>query len=984
MIEIKFNYFIRNLLGGGKCQTISLTELSPGPTNEKTEFTPCIQTYDCGFRRDNSHGDYSMWNGTVFIDIDSKKFYKEFNYKAFRQGLVSALETYYPQNYCMNQTSGSGNSVHIVLYFDCERNETNFLKACQLASNIIIDCGKKCGEQFVEILNYSHVIDTCTTHVGQPLYISAHKIHLSNYLDLVTGECNLNDIELVENEYTEQEISFNSKAKYKIKPVFDELPDYEYHTRWRLLWIILNYFQWDYNKCKEIWSKIIPLILQHRDDYDDKKLFEQFERDYKTNKGKQYAFNSSILQWTKKNLGFKFEIKRKFEPQNIDLYKADVEYNLKEDEYLSSVNIKFRKGFNHIFAGCGVGKTRFGIELGNSGKKVLFITPLTSININSFGKLNKNWLIVDGSHKDEVIHICGTIENALKSKWSICTTWESFSNYKMYEYDWDYIILDESHCMYMYDYRVRSIQKLKASLNEAAKYNVVIMMSGTPSFEIEEFDCYKIKINKEITHIPCELVFYNEQYKGYVMNDIKEWTEADKNNLAVVFYDKTNYHTEEDYKFYGLDIDIFNKNFRDNTEYILNNENVKKQITGFSVYGQAGINIYIDTDKKVRMYILNTNALGIIQYANRIRNKEVVDKVVIPYKIERIENRINKVDEKANFEEAHSKIEMINAVRLDKGFDSYKMLANDSIIKLRFGLPVNVLDIKEEEIKLNEPLYETWNIITHICEYESQIQLIYNRLITNQFDVETKYLDEDIKDNKTTRMRSNQFAGQMLRFDFDKMVKKKKYFDELYLDMTKQFEKIAIGNTKEVIEEILNYFWNINNDLLFVKEQFTSLIEGIVKEKETIKKIDLVRFNEFRRISRHFHEYVDNAFLYSLLNPKMSVEKASAAYVRFIWNDKIDWKAAADETYEQMNSIKKIVSEYRESFAKMKTDVNPVKVENDDKLQMIYTYIIGKHASNRMTRPIIVNGIRYESMKEAAEKLGKSISWVKKYKQKYE
>lgn len=158
------------------------------------------------------------------------------------------------------------------------------------------------------------------------------------------------------------------------------------------------------------------------------------------------------------------------------------------------------------------------------------------------------------------------------------------------------------------------------------------------------------------------------------------------------------------------------------------------------------------------------------------------------------------------------------------------------------------------------------------------------------------------------------------------------------------------------------------------------LIGKIINEKGTIKKVDLVRYKDYLHICKHFHEYVDNAFLIGLLNPEMTVDRATAAYVRFIWSDKIDWKLAANETYEQMSKIKKIVSEYHESFADMK-NVNKLQIDNDDKMQMIYEYVIGKHNGCK-NKGVYVNGIRYESQRDAAKKLNKSLGWISKNKDK--
>ena len=144
--------------------------------------------------------------------------------------------------------------------------------------------------------------------------------------------------------------------------------------------------------------------------------------------------------------------------------------------------------------------------------------------------------------------------------------------------------------------------------------------------------------------------------------------------------------------------------------------------------------------------------------------------------------------------------------------------------------------------------------------------------------------------------------------------------------MTKSFEKIATGDTKEVIERILNHFWNETKDIELVKNNWFDFINGIIKEKGSIKKIDVSRYDEFLTISKNFHEYVDNAFLIGLMNPDLDTNKATAMYVRYVWSDKIDWKAASDETYGKMVKLKNIVSEYREWFAQHNSFANPLNI----------------------------------------------------------
>jgi hypothetical protein len=191
------------------------------------------------------------------------------------------------------------------------------------------------------------------------------------------------------------------------------------------------------------------------------------------------------------------------------------------------------------------------------------------------------------------------------------------------------------------------------------------------------------------------------------MNDIKEWTK-NKNHYAILFEDGANYKYEHLFKCYGMECDVFNSNYTDNVEYVLSNHNVNKQITVFSVYGQAGINLYIDTDKKLRIYIINNTGLGIIQYANRVRNREVIDKIVIGYKYSKINNDISILDQTVDYAEAEKRVDMLNSVQ--KSFDIFETKTKDAV-KLRFGLLNDYLDKIDNTYSLNRRLYKTYKLI---------------------------------------------------------------------------------------------------------------------------------------------------------------------------------------------------------------------------------------------------------------------------------
>ena len=242
---------------------------------------------------------------------------------------------------------------------------------------------------------------------------------------------------------------------------------------------------------------------------------------------------------------------------------------------------------------------------------------------------------------------------------NVCTTWESYCAYEMWQYEFDFVIVDEIHILYTPDYRLKSIRDLKEALNKTKA--VRIIMTGTPSYELEDFDCYKIQVKKPQKKIPAEIIFYHDSFQGYYMNDILEWTK-EKDHYAILFDDRVNYKTEDLFKKYGLECTVFNSKFTENVNAIISAKNVISQITAFSVYGQAGINLYIDVDKKVRVYIPNSNGMNIIQYSNRIRNKEVIDKVVIGYKQDNITNDIIPIDADISYDDIPERVERLNKI----------------------------------------------------------------------------------------------------------------------------------------------------------------------------------------------------------------------------------------------------------------------------------------------------------------------------------
>ena len=409
-----------------------------------------------------------------------------------------------------------------------------------------------------------------------------------------------------------------------------------------------------------------------------------------------------------------------------------------------------------------------------------------------------------------------------------------------------------------------------------------------------------------------------------------------------------------------------------------------------SVYGQAGINI-LNKTQKIRIYILNNNGLAAIQYANRIRNKECIDKVIIPVKKDNINNNICNIDFDIDIEEAERKVNVINATY--KEFDIFST-TNKQKFTFKYGFNKDCLDKFNGTYSLNIENYKLYTIIDRVNKYEKQMQVLYNRLVQNDFIVSFNYLVEDKKRIKTTRFRSNTLAGQLVNFDKNQ-INTKKMSNRLYIIPNKNLKEVATGDLLTILEELFNV---IAASTLEYIDAFLSIVNKIIKDTGSIHKSDIKRIYDIVNISLKWGQYYDNAFIYVLNDNRWDDYKLSAAITRNMYNDttKDDWKAIADEMYKSVKDIRKTLEYVKyvdDELIKKNTikdnncNFNPISIENDEITKMIYTYILSNHISGKKggkkggkknaAKKIVIDGIEYESKSEAYNKLGRR--YVDKY-----
>ena len=983
MINIQFNVGSSFDKTGAPTKVLSLDNIKV-PANCTKEQQPFIQIYNSGYRVSSmtKDMDWSFWNGCVIIDVDSKHYYndvRKFNEDRLLEELHSALWSEYPYNYYAIQQSWSGTSYHIFFYYNVDKTEENIRKCTQKSREYVVSVFEAIGRG--DVIHYAGVLDKCTNSPYQGIFVSNRdiKFGMVDTIDFGDFVGDIDNYELQTASYIHKadDVDASGNAMFSVSgsiSLTDKI-GIEHRKRMALYLTLCAAY-----KEKAVVDGMYRDMMQHvasSHNYqflvgepDNNRWFDKQDI-YK------HMVDAGLLTL------FGLDISRVFAPVHVDMYKADAVYTLEDGQHISDLDgIKFdTERINHVYAGCGTGKTYWAKHLGKTSR-VCFVSPLTSINSDSFSDVN-GWMVVDNKFKDIAEHVM-PIDELLVSKWNICTTWESFCNYKMYECNFDYVIVDEIHSLYMYDYRLGSIARLKDALPKAR--GIKIVMTGTPSNEVTELGTYNIKIEKKQHMIDSEVVVYNKSYMGWIYKDIKEWTGKSSDNYAIVFKDTFNYIDEMKFNNEGIDVGMFNSRYEDDVQSIIDSNNVTKQVTLFSVYGQAGINLYIDTEKRLRLYILSNNALGIIQYANRVRNKEVIDKVVIPYKRENVSSSVMDVDLDVDIADAESRVASLN--KLDKKFkesieraDVMSVLKTKSILKLRYGFVPETLDWNGDVLELNKVNYKNWYMIKKTTEYEKQLQIIYNRLVDNYFNVKLTYLDEDEKTLKGTKLRANRLAGQLLNVGSDVIHIDKT--SRVYIVPTTQMKKYLTGDLKDSIEYILNSMYE--GDIKMLADKYNRMMQVLIGNFDTLKKKHIDDLALVYKYIANWNMYYDNAVLYKMLDEAADDELIAAAYMRSRLGSELDmttkeWQSLLEEAYDKTKSIRKTVMCYKQVFEDLyaESGVEPLDVENDKMMSMFYWHLKEKHTrwksggkiGGKAGKEIMIDGVTYKTKKEAAEALG--------------
>ena len=164
-------------------------------------------------------------------------------------------------------------------------------------------------------------------------------------------------------------------------------------------------------------------------------------------------------------------------------------FNITKDQYLGNIKWSLLDNLGRVTlieAGAGVGKTEMVKQLVRDGKKIMMVMPFTS-TIKSKVENDKDWYFSYGNKNPRLDVSAG-----------LSLTIDKFSHLNLMDVKtagFDYIFIDESHLLFMSEYRPVMSKVIEMIRNSEVP---IILMSGTPSGELVFFpDIVHLRVIKE-------------------------------------------------------------------------------------------------------------------------------------------------------------------------------------------------------------------------------------------------------------------------------------------------------------------------------------------------------------------------------------------------------------------------------------------------------------------------------------------------------
>ena len=469
---------------------------------------PSVQMFDCDYRVANANLDWNLWNGCVYVDIDSKKYKPGFDVEKVGIDLINAL-TDKSSNACQYfyafQVSASRSSYHIIFYFNVAKSETNFNKCVRYAFDMVKEAFANIGR--LDIWNCDGVADIASQRATQLMQMSPYNIAYSRYEYDDFGEWK--DIDKYYNEVVTPFDREPDTTKYEIVDLNlgDKKFEIDHNTRF-CLYTVFKRITPNEAICNAYWYEFCKYIKCTKSKHNQEYFAKQFQSQY----------NSLDVNKAKLSLLSKY---------GIVIDKSKIRHHLSEGQYLSDIYDDIMNettiGCNILQAGTGVGKTtiwkRAHMEImGNpekrkTAKPILIVEPLNSI-INSKYLDESTKKPMDGVHliredvpMPKVIEEYGmyvTSYNKILKRND--DGYELMDDLDRFFGQFEYVVVDESHILSKDDFRANVIIPIIDTLNRASSTTKIILQTATPMdeenfFEIKNWIVVSKTLDKKIDFI---------------------------------------------------------------------------------------------------------------------------------------------------------------------------------------------------------------------------------------------------------------------------------------------------------------------------------------------------------------------------------------------------------------------------------------------------------------------------------------------------
>ena len=507
------------------------------------------------------------------------------------------------------------------------------------------------------------------------------------------------------------------------------------------------------------------------------------------------------------------------------------EFKISKDQYLGNIRYDILDACGRLTlleAGPGLGKTEMVKMLAKEGKKVMLVLPFTSV-IKSKTEGDKDWYFSYGNRAPRLDVARG-----------LSLTIDKFSHLNLMDVKangFNYIFIDESHLMFMSEYRPVMAKVVEMIRNTEIP---IIMMSGTPSGELVFFpDAVHLKVIKDETRQKVFKVNLVDSSQHLIFQMCRNMANDIANGKRILFptnngtlYSKqigaaVTYFLQHEHAIYEpLRIQYYKKS--NDGEDFMNDVNFKKTIKDIQILlCSAFMSVGTDLWDKYNFEIYFADLYmphEIDQWSNRIRNNDLfINFYVSKNDAEGNSRSLHKfkpLNFKLNDEEiknVHSILRICNEMIERNPIEyRYNSLVS-SIIRDNKFIEYNELDNK---YYLNEIAYKVIYFERKYREYVQQLPVIMKGMQAYGYEIQAR----DLKEFQMEGMEDFSNLKDMVKLAYD---------EQLSLNTTHIEELMDI-----ITEERLNIYKEVLKGKFDIKKG-SEWKEDLSNNKMIVKNIEV-------------------------------------------------------------------------------------------------------------------------------------------------